>query len=79
MLTKNDRNKQFHYYYFFKAHQHKATGRKTRLDIQNYGCNGNLRCYHGVLLLLLFINNVQQSSHRPLTPCVATRGVGGLL
>jgi len=29
---------------FFKAHQHKAAGRKTRLDIQNYGCN--------VLLLL---------------------------
>jgi len=22
----------------FKAHQHKAAGRKTRLDIQNYGC-----------------------------------------
>ena len=62
---------------FFKAHQHKATGRKTRLDIQNYGCNGNLLCYHGALLLL-FINNVQQGSHRPLTPCVATRGVGGV-
>jgi len=30
------------------AHQHKAAGRKTRLDIQNYGCNGNLLCYHGV-------------------------------
>jgi len=28
----------------FKAHQHKAAGRKTRLDIQNYGCNGNLLC-----------------------------------
>jgi len=25
-----------YYYYFFKAHQHKAAGRKTRLDIQNY-------------------------------------------
>ena len=25
-----------------KAHQHKATGRKTRLDMQNYSCNGNL-------------------------------------
>jgi len=34
---------------FFKAHQHKAAGRKTRLDIQNYGCNGNLLCYHGVV------------------------------
>ena len=33
----------------FLAHQHKATGRKTRLDIQNYGCNGNLLCYHGVV------------------------------
>jgi len=32
-----------------KAHQHKATGRKTRLDMQNYGCNGNLLCYHGVV------------------------------
>ena len=32
------------------AHQLKATGRKTRLDIQNYGCNGNLLCYyHGVV------------------------------
>jgi len=47
------------------SHQHKAAGRKTRLDIQNYGCNGNLLCDHGVvetqsngkalsLLLLLF-------------------------
>ena len=34
---------------FFKAHQHKAAGRKTRLDIQNYGCNDNLLCYHGVV------------------------------
>ena len=34
---------------FFNAHQHKAAGRKTRLDIQNYGCNGNLLCYHGVV------------------------------
>ena len=33
----------------FKAHRHKAAGRKTRLDIQNYGCNGNLLCYHGVV------------------------------
>ena len=38
-----------YYYYFLKAHQHKAAGRKTRLDIQNYGCNGNLLCYHGVV------------------------------
>jgi len=33
----------------FLAHQHKAAGRKTRLQIQNYGCNGNLLCYHGVV------------------------------
>ena len=32
--------------------QHKAAGRKTRLDIQNYGCDGNLLCYHGVVELL---------------------------
>jgi len=36
-------------YYYFLAHQHKATGRKTRLDIQNYGRNGNLLCYHVVV------------------------------
>ena len=28
------------------AHQHKAAGRKTRLGIQNYGCNDNLHCDH---------------------------------
>ena len=32
-----------------KAHQHKAASRKTTVDIQNYGCNGNLLCYHGVV------------------------------
>jgi len=26
-----------HYYYYYLAHQHKAAGRKTRPDIQNYG------------------------------------------
>jgi len=26
-----------YYYYYYLAHQHKAAGRKTRLDIQNYG------------------------------------------
>ena len=35
--------------YTFLAHQHKAAGRKTRLDIRNYGCNGNLLCDHGVV------------------------------
>ena len=33
----------------FLAHWHKAAGRKTRLDIQNYGGNGNLLCYHIVV------------------------------
>jgi len=33
----------------FKANQHKSAGRKTTLDIQNYGCNGNLLCDHGVV------------------------------
>jgi len=33
----------------FKAHQHKAAGRTPSLDIQNYGCNGKLLCYHGVV------------------------------
>jgi len=33
----------------FKAHQHKAAGRKTRLDIHNYRCNGSLLCYRGVV------------------------------
>jgi len=37
------------YYYYFLAHQHKAAGRKTRLDIQNCGCNSNLLCFHGVV------------------------------
>ena len=31
------------------VHQHKAASRKTRLDIQNYGCNGNLLCYDDVV------------------------------
>jgi len=38
-----------YYYCYYFAHQHKAAGRKTKLDIQNYGCNGNLLCYHGVV------------------------------
>jgi len=37
------------YYYYYYYHHHKAAGRKTRLDIQNYGCDGNLLCYHGVV------------------------------
>ena len=28
------------------AHQHKAAGMKTSIDIQNYRCNGNLLCDH---------------------------------
>jgi len=35
--------------FFSPPAQHKAAGRKTRLDIQNYGCNGNLLCHHGVV------------------------------
>ena len=36
---------------FFKPtrHQHKAAGKKTGLDILNYGCNGNLLSGHGVV------------------------------
>jgi len=29
--------KSVYYYYYFKAHQHEAAGKKTRLNIQNYG------------------------------------------
>ena len=36
----------------FFAHQHKAAGRKSRLDIQNYGCNGNLLCDHGIIIII---------------------------
>jgi len=39
----------YYYHYYFLAHQHKAAGGKIRLDIQNYGYNGNLFCYHGVV------------------------------
>ena len=39
--------------FYYVAHQHKAAGRKTRLDIQNYGCNGNLLCYHGVIIIIM--------------------------
>ena len=42
-------DKNYYFFLVFKAHQHKAAGRKTRLDIQNYGCNGNLLCDHGVV------------------------------
>ena len=34
----------YYYYYFFKL-----TGRKTRLDTQNYAYNGDLLSYHGVV------------------------------
>jgi len=39
----------------FEAHQHKAAGRKTRLDIRNYGCNGNSTPKQPLSLLLLLI------------------------
>ena len=32
----------YYYYYYYLSDQHKTAGRKTRLDIQNYGCSGNL-------------------------------------
>ena len=34
---------------FFKPTSTKPQAEKTRLDILNYGCNGNLLCYHGVV------------------------------
>jgi len=37
------------YYYYYLSPPAQTAGRKTRLDIQNYGCNGNLLCYHGVV------------------------------
>ena len=41
---------QYYYFYFyFFAYQHKTACRKTRLDTQNYGCNGNLLYDHGVV------------------------------
>ena len=33
----------------FKLTSTKPQAEKTRIDIQNYGCNGNLLCYHGVV------------------------------
>ena len=39
----------YYYYYYYYANQHKAAGRKIRVDMKNYGCNGNLLCYHGVV------------------------------
>jgi len=35
--------------FIFKPTSTKPQAEKTRLDIQNYGCNGNLLCYHGVV------------------------------
>ena len=39
----------------YLAHQHKTAGRKARLDIQNYGCNGNLLGDHGVVKIIIII------------------------
>ena len=33
----------------FKAHKHKPAGKKTRLDIQNCGCKGNLLSDNGAV------------------------------
>ena len=43
----------------FEAHQHKAASRKTRLDIQNYGCYGDLLCYHGSVVERNCISSLQ--------------------
>ena len=32
-----------------QMNSHKAAGRKTKLDIQNYSCNGNLLCDHSAV------------------------------
>ena len=46
-----------HYNNYFWSPPAQSRRQETRLDIQNYGCNGNLLCDHGVvertLLLLL--------------------------
>jgi len=36
----------YDYYYYCYYHKHKAASRKTRLDVQNYGCNDNLFSDH---------------------------------
>ena len=38
-------NYYYYYYYLYPSPPGQAAGKKTRLDIQNYGCNGSLlRC-----------------------------------
>jgi len=39
----------YYYYYYFKPTSTELQASKTRLDIQNYGCNGNLLCYRNVV------------------------------
>ena len=39
----------YYYYYFLSPPAQSHRQKKTRIDIQNYGCNGNLLCYHGVV------------------------------
>jgi len=39
----------YYYYYYLKPTSTKPQAGKTKLHIQNYGCNGNLLCYHGVV------------------------------
>ena len=39
----------YYYYYYFLAHQHKAAGRKTRLDIQNYYYYNNNRRFTAII------------------------------
>jgi len=39
----------YYYYYFLSPPAQSRRQENYRLDIQNYGCNGNLLCYHGVV------------------------------
>jgi len=66
--NKNSLSKYYYYYYY-----HNATGRKTRLDIQNYGCNGNILCYHGVMErnYISCITNKDQILMMHVTACTA--------
>jgi len=50
----------------FVAHQHKAACRKARLDIQNYGCNGNLLCDHGVVFNVPCVSHKDDESQAPI-------------
>jgi len=48
----------YYYYRYFLAHQHKAAGRKTRLDVQNCGCSGNLLWKSNVVSRVYSVINI---------------------